>query len=89
MDIHPPESVSHDSSYIEWHHFHLHHKDYVKTNVRAINGATNHADVESNGYLVDLTQPDLLTLGDGDILGEDIAFQVNCLFTTIIVLRKY
>ena len=84
MDIHPPESVSSESVCIEWHHFHLHHKDYVKTNVRAINGATNHADVESNGYLVDLTQPDLLTLGDGDILGTDINFQVNSLFSTIV-----
>ena len=89
MELHSPESVSQDFSYIAWHHFHLHHKDYVKTKVRAINGATNFADVESNGYLVDLTQPDLLTLGDGDILGTDIAFQVNCSFTTIIVKEVF
>ncbi|XP_022102001.1 uncharacterized protein LOC110985344 [Acanthaster planci] len=73
--IHKAESVGRDTSSIEWHHFHLKHKDQVYVNLRTINQALNHIDTPTNGFLVDLTPPNLRTLGDGLVYGEDADFQ--------------
>ena len=74
--LHAPESVGKSTSSIEWHHFHLHHNDYVYVNLQTVNGAKNHIDTESDGYRIDLTPPVLRTIGDGEILNTDIDFQV-------------
>ncbi|XP_071798137.1 uncharacterized protein [Asterias amurensis] len=75
--IHEGESVGNDVSSIEWHHFHLHHKDQVYINLRTINQAVNHIDTPTNGFLVDLTPPILRSLGDGLVIGQDVDFQTH------------
>ncbi|XP_033637723.1 uncharacterized protein LOC117298529 [Asterias rubens] len=75
--IHEAASVSNDVSLIEWHHFHLHHKDQVYINLRTINQAVNHIDTPTNGFLVDLTPPMLRSLGDGLVVGQDADFQTH------------
>ena len=73
--IEPWTSVDLASSF-EGHHFHLHHRDVVKTEVKVTNGALNTATTETDSFIVDLTAPDLVSLWDG--LGdEDIEFQVS------------
>ena len=78
--IHEADSVGSETSSIEWHHFHLHHKDQVYVNLRTINQALNHIDTPTNGILVDLTPPVLRTLGDGLVVGQDADFQVSLVF---------
>ncbi|XP_022103294.1 uncharacterized protein LOC110986022 [Acanthaster planci] len=73
--IHEAESVGSVISSIEWHHFHLLHKDHVYVNLRTINKALNHIDTPTDGFLIDLTPPVLRNLGDGLVLGEDQDFQ--------------
>ncbi|XP_038062441.1 uncharacterized protein LOC119732930 [Patiria miniata] len=73
--IHETEAVGIETSSIEWHHFHLHHKDQVYVNLRTINQALNHIDTPTNGFLVDLTPPILRTIGDGLVMGQDADFQ--------------
>ncbi|XP_038050876.1 uncharacterized protein LOC119724026 [Patiria miniata] len=75
--IHGADSVGSETTSIEWHHFHLHHKDQVYVNLRTINRAFNHIDTPTNGFLVDLTPPVLQTLGDGLDVGQDADFQSN------------
>ena len=87
--IHEAESVGRETSSIEWHHFHLHHKDQVYVNLRAINQALNHIDTPTDGILVDLTPPMLRYLGDGLVVGQDADFQVSWLLLSIrVVLTK-
>ncbi|XP_072033446.1 LOW QUALITY PROTEIN: uncharacterized protein [Amphiura filiformis] len=76
-EIHSPESVGPNASSIEWHHFHLHHKDRVYVSLETINGALESIHSRSNGYLVDLTAPKLRYLGDGENKGEDREYQTN------------
>ncbi|XP_072034301.1 uncharacterized protein [Amphiura filiformis] len=73
--IHQPESISKVQKSVEWHHFNLLHNDFIHVNLRTINGAGNHIDVESNGYRVDLTPPVLEALGDGPDINVDIEYQ--------------
>lgn len=60
----------------EWRNFHLEHNDEIKTTVKGTNGALNDIDVESDGFLVDLTSPLLGHLNDGLVTGKDIVYQV-------------
>lgn len=63
------------ASTYESHHFHLNHRDVVKTQVKVTNGALNTAVKETDSFIVDMTPPDLVSLWDG--LGDaDIEFQV-------------
>jgi hypothetical protein len=55
----------------------LEHKDRVKLNVMATNGAESTVTAESNGFIVDLTPPELEYIGDGTVANKDIRFQVN------------
>lgn len=61
---------------IEWVNFNLQHKDNVKVKLRTINTALNSIINETDGFVVDLTSPVLVSLGDGTLLNEDITFQV-------------
>ena len=72
--IQPWENMGLASTY-ESHHFHLNHRDKVKTQVRVTNGALNTAVEETDSFIVDMTPPELVSLWDG--LGDaDIEFQV-------------
>ena len=75
--IHPPEAVGPDATFIEWHHFHLHHKDQVYISMETVNGALESIHTQTDGYLVDLTAPKLGYLGDGETQGQDKEFQVK------------
>ncbi|KAK3612537.1 hypothetical protein CHS0354_024514 [Potamilus streckersoni] len=66
-----------DTNAASWKNFHLHHKDRVKSTVRAVNGALNPVERDTDGFIVDLTPPNLLYLGDGNNDKSDIEFQVN------------
>ncbi|XP_077992165.1 uncharacterized protein LOC144446291 [Glandiceps talaboti] len=69
--IHTVESLTPDISFINWHHFHLHHGDYVYVQLDAINQADNPTTTLSDGYVVDTTNPVVHFLGDGTSLGTD------------------
>jgi hypothetical protein len=71
--IHSYESVFPDTN-ITWHHFHLHHRDIVKSKLRTTNGALNFVTNETNSYIVDLTAPNLDYLNDGPTPGVDIEY---------------
>ncbi len=75
--IHAAKSVGPNTTSIEWHHFHLHHKDQVYVSMETINGALNSIQSSTDGYLVDLTAPKLKSIGDGDRMGVDINYQVK------------
>ncbi|KAK7494165.1 hypothetical protein BaRGS_00014638, partial [Batillaria attramentaria] len=58
----------------ERHSFHLKHRDVVKTEVKATNGALNTVTKETNAFIVDMTPPDRISLWDG-AGSADIEFQ--------------
>ncbi|CAC5384518.1 unnamed protein product [Mytilus coruscus] len=60
---------------VKWLNFHLQHKDKVKVNLRTTNGALNTIVNTTDGFVVDLTPPTLISLGDGLEPGKDIEFQ--------------
>ena len=66
---------------IEWHHFHLNHRDEVKAKLRVTNGALNTVEVETAGFVVDLTAPVVVYLNDGGEADVDAEYQAsNVLF---------
>ncbi|XP_070573688.1 uncharacterized protein [Ptychodera flava] len=69
--IHEAESVSADTSFINWHHFHLHHGDSVYVKLDAINKAESSTVTMSDGFVIDTTNPVGHYLGDGPVEGED------------------
>lgn len=73
---------------VKWLNFHLQHKDKVKVNLRTTNGALNTIVNTTNGFVVDLTPPTLISLGDGLEPGKDIEFQVKNLFGHIVPLMS-
>jgi hypothetical protein len=62
---------------VEWVNFHLKHKDHVKVKVKTTNAALNSITSETDGFVVDLSPPILLNLGDGTALNQDQIFQVS------------
>ncbi|XP_033105583.1 uncharacterized protein LOC117107873 isoform X2 [Anneissia japonica] len=75
--IHEPESVGPNTSFFEWHHFHLKDGDDVFIELEAINQAGLALSKQSDGFRVDLTPPIMTFIGDGSTPGEDIEFQSN------------
>nr|XP_006817093.1 PREDICTED: uncharacterized protein LOC100376421 [Saccoglossus kowalevskii] len=69
-NIHGPESLSGATSFINWHHFHLHHGDFVYIELEAVNGALNSIVESSDGVFVDLTEPLFYYLYDSDASGN-------------------
>ncbi|XP_064646638.1 uncharacterized protein LOC135499666 isoform X2 [Lineus longissimus] len=61
----------------QWGHFHLRHKDQVRSTIQVTNGARNAAKLTTNGYLVDLTPPELDYIFDGKSPRKDISFQTS------------
>ena len=58
------------------YHLHLHHRDYVNILVMAENGARLTTHISSSGYLVDLTQPIIRHLNDGNDTTRDSMYTV-------------
>lgn len=59
------------------HNFHLNHRDVVKTQVRATNGALNSVAIETDSFIVDTTPPALIYgLWDGQG-SADVDYQVS------------
>ncbi|XP_070573717.1 uncharacterized protein [Ptychodera flava] len=71
QNIHDRESLPAATRSIKWHHFHLHHGDYVYTEIEAVNKARSPTRIYSDGYTVDLTEPNFIFLGDGNITKVD------------------
>lgn len=70
----------------KWLNFHFEHKDRVKLVVRTTNGALNSIVNETDGYIVDLTPPKLIYLGDGSIQHKDLEFQVGTVLQPKLLL---
>ncbi|XP_076086943.1 uncharacterized protein LOC143057517 [Mytilus galloprovincialis] len=60
---------------VKWLNFQFQHKDRVKIDLRTTNGAHNSIVNSTDGYVVDLTPPELLYLGDGMVQDKDLEFQ--------------
>ncbi|XP_071152144.1 uncharacterized protein, partial [Mytilus edulis] len=60
---------------VKWLNFQFQHKDKVKIDLRTTNGAHNSIVNSTDGYVVDLTPPELLYLGDGMVQDKDLEFQ--------------
>ncbi|XP_070573748.1 uncharacterized protein [Ptychodera flava] len=73
-NIYSRGSLPAETNSINWHHFHLHHGDYVYTEIEAVNKALTGTKVASTGFTVDLTEPIFNFIGDGDTLGVDRSY---------------
>jgi len=74
--IHEKTSVGPDASQINWHKFHLHHGDHVSVQLETTNQAMGSTVTSSDGFIMDLTKPVMVHLGDGAEPGEDRAYSV-------------
>lgn len=68
-------TFSNTSSSVTWLNFDLEHKDRVKTELKVTNGALNSVTQETDGFVVDLSPPELEHLWDG-LGSSDIMYQV-------------
>ncbi|XP_066289112.1 uncharacterized protein [Branchiostoma lanceolatum] len=75
--IHEKTSVGPDAAQINWHKFHLHHGDHVSVQLEATNQAMDSTVTSSDGFVMDLTKPVMVHLGDGAEPGEDRAFSAD------------
>ncbi|KAI8487517.1 hypothetical protein Bbelb_347510 [Branchiostoma belcheri] len=75
--IHEKTSVGPDVTHINWHKFHLHHGDHVTVQLEVTNQAMDSTVTSSDGFIMDMTKPVMVHLGDGAEPGEDRAFSVN------------
>ncbi|XP_046562951.1 uncharacterized protein LOC124271844 [Haliotis rubra] len=66
-----------DVRQIEWHNFHLNHQDIVKTKLKTINNALGSVEQTTDGFVVDLTPPRMVFLGDGREQNKDTEFQTS------------
>ena len=62
---------------MELHHMHFTHGDTVQISVSVTNGAGSTTEAESNGFLVDLTDPVMYTLRDGYNSDKDLEYTVR------------
>uniref|UniRef100_A0ABM0M0H6 Uncharacterized protein LOC100366953 n=1 Tax=Saccoglossus kowalevskii TaxID=10224 RepID=A0ABM0M0H6_SACKO len=72
--IHGVTSLTPDTNYINWHHFHLHHGDFVYVQLDAVNKADNPTTTQSDGFTIDMTNPIMHFLGDGVNTGVDLQY---------------
>ncbi|CAH1239174.1 HEG1 [Branchiostoma lanceolatum] len=75
--IHEKTSTGPDATQINWHKFHLHHGDHVSVHLDATNQAIDSTVTSSDGFVIDLTKPVMVHLGDGAEPGEDRAFSAD------------
>lgn len=69
-------TFSNTSSSVTWLNFDLEHKDRVKTELKVTNGALNSVTQQTDGFVVDLSPPELEHLWDG-LGSSDIMYQVG------------
>lgn len=69
-------TFSNTSSSVTWLNFDLEHKDRVKTELKVTNGALNSVTQQTDGFVVDLSPPELEHLWDG-LGSSDIMYQVQ------------
>ncbi|KAI0241220.1 hypothetical protein LSAT2_032838 [Lamellibrachia satsuma] len=72
--LHTEKNIAPSVNSLERHHFHLHHGDFVHVDVTATNRAETNSSVTSDGVTVDLTDPKMLQLVDGDNLQHDMEY---------------
>ncbi|XP_071123199.1 uncharacterized protein [Mytilus edulis] len=70
-------TFNNETESVRWLNFHLHHNDYITLTLRTTNGALNSIINETDGFLVDLTPPELMFMRDGTGDKEDAEFQSN------------
>jgi len=89
--LHTETNLAPSVSSLERHHFHLQHGDFIRVDVTAINRAETNCSVTSDGVTVDLTDPKMLHLVDGDNLQHDIEYTVRILrdICVIFVVGNY
>ncbi|XP_035697583.1 uncharacterized protein LOC118430698 [Branchiostoma floridae] len=75
--IHDKTSVGPDTTQINWHKFHLRHGDHVSVQLEATNQAMGSTMTSSNGFVLDLTRPVMVHLGDGAGPGEDRTYSAD------------
>ncbi|KAI8482777.1 hypothetical protein Bbelb_394390 [Branchiostoma belcheri] len=75
--IHEKTSVGPDVTHINWHKFHLHHGDHVSVQLEVTNQAMDSTVTSSDGFIMDMTKPVMVHLGDGAEPGEDRAFSAD------------
>ncbi|KAI8486030.1 hypothetical protein Bbelb_361300, partial [Branchiostoma belcheri] len=75
--IHDKTSVGPDATHINWHKFHLHHGDHVSVQLKATNQALDSTVTSSDGFIMDMTKPVMVHLGDGAEPGQDRAFAAD------------
>ncbi|XP_078695733.1 uncharacterized protein LOC144924478 [Branchiostoma floridae x Branchiostoma belcheri] len=75
--IHEKTAVGPDVTHINWHKFHLHHGDHVTVQLEATNQAMDSTVTSSDGFIVDMTKPVMVHLGDGAEPGQDRAFSAD------------
>ncbi|KAJ8321023.1 hypothetical protein KUTeg_002610 [Tegillarca granosa] len=68
-------SFDNTTTSVKWLNFHFHHRDRIKTVLQTTNGALNSIQNETDGFIVDLTPPLLVHIGDGNAQGKDIDYQ--------------
>lgn len=69
-------TFSNTSSSVTWLNFDFEHKDRVKTELKVTNGALNSVTQQTDGFVVDLSPPELEHLWDG-LGSSDIMYQVG------------
>ncbi|XP_078695732.1 uncharacterized protein LOC144924477 [Branchiostoma floridae x Branchiostoma belcheri] len=75
--VHEKSSVGPGATQINWHKFHLHHGDHVTVQLEATNQAKDSTVTSSDGFIVDLTKPVMVHLGDGPEPGQDREFSAD------------
>ncbi|KAI8516764.1 hypothetical protein Bbelb_053450 [Branchiostoma belcheri] len=75
--VHEKSSVGPGATKINWHKFHLHHGDHVTVQLEATNQAKDSTVTSSDGFIVDLTKPVMVHLGDGTEPGQDREFSAD------------
>ena len=61
---------------LELHHMHFYHGDQVQVSVTVTNGAGSSTESSSDGFTVDLTEPNVYSLVDGYGTEEDLKYTV-------------
>ena len=75
--IHSEKKIGSSVSALQLHHFHLHHGDFVRIDVSATNRAEASTVATSDGFTVDMTDPSVLQLVDGDDLNHNRQYTVS------------
>ena len=76
MLIHTETGISESTNTSVLHHFHLKHRDIIRSKVEVTNQALLSTSSSSNKFTVDLTEPIMMGLVDGLDLKKDMEYTV-------------